>query len=263
VGVALIVGATIAQQSVIKGDSDATRLTEFHDHSTKLLWCSIGRGVGFALFAVILVYLFRADMARSERVRSGLVGLMVAGPLFLATTEILTWVALKDIANDFIAAQAKLSHPNLEKLADTLAEDSSLKQAASGFGLAGALGTSVAVFYTSLWASRTGLVTRFVGTFGIAVGAVFLLIPFGVLAWVIMVGAQLLRPQTLPPAWAAGEAVPWPSAGERMAEALKGRQAEGDVVEGEGTEVAPEDQEPEAGTERGPAAPKRKRKRRR
>ncbi len=41
--------------------------------------------------------------------------------------------------------------------------DASLAGAATGFGLAGGLGLAIALFYTCLWAMRTGLLGRFWG----------------------------------------------------------------------------------------------------
>jgi hypothetical protein len=266
VGVIAILASVLGQKGLLSDQSDARTFTDFHAHSTDLLLLSIGRTIGFALLAVPLLLLFRADVARSDRVTRGLVGLMVAGPLFLAANELITWFAFKDIADAFWVAKAKAAHP--EALADQLARDSTLRQLGIGVGLAGALGVSVGVFYSSLWAMRTGLLTRFVGSLGMAVAVVFLLIPFGVLLWFLILAGVLLRPaRALPPAWEAGVAVPWPTPGQRAAEQL-----DPDVLDGQATEVSAEaEAAPPAvgaldeGDDPGPvpgSAPRRKRKRR-
>ena len=65
---------------------------------------------------------------------------------------------------------------------------------------------------------RVGLLTRFWGSLGMALGvaALLLLVQFTMI-WFIYFGLLLLGrlPGGRPPAWAAGEAVPWPTPGEK------------------------------------------------
>ena len=71
---------------------------------------------------------------------------------------------------------------------------------------------------------RAGLLTRFWGSLGMAVGVAALIgfFPFS-LIWFIYLGLLLLGrvPGGRPPAWAAGEAVPWPTPGEKAAAELE------------------------------------------
>jgi hypothetical protein len=85
----------------------------------------------------------------------------------------------------------------------------------------------------------------------LGVAALFGLLPF-VLIWFLYFGVLLLDrlPRGRPPAWAAGEAIPWPTPGEKAA-----------------AELEPEDgwEEPELGSDgedEGGDGPKRKRKQR-
>jgi len=64
-------------------------------------------------------------------------------------------------------------------------------------------------------------------------------------------------PRGRPPAWEAGEAIPWPKAGEQPAEP-----APAGVVDGDATEVFAEADEPKDHSARRERAKKRKRKRR-
>ncbi|MDX6633639.1 MAG: hypothetical protein QOG26_1644 [Solirubrobacterales bacterium] len=216
---ALILGGTIAERSVAPARAAAAQLVEFNAHSGELLTFSVMRAVGFALIAVPLVYLLRADAARSERVQTSLIGLMIAAPLFLAASELVIWASRNEVAGGFVAAH--LSGARAADAAEHVLKVSTLHQIGLGLGTAGGLGISVGVFYSSLWGLRTGLLTRFLGSFGMASAAVFLLIGLGVIAWLVFLGALLLRVASLPPAWAAGEAIPWPSAGDRMAQKLE------------------------------------------
>jgi hypothetical protein len=125
---------------------------------------------------------------------------------------------------------------------------------ATGFGLAGRLGLAFAFVYSCLWAMRTGLLSRFWGSLGIALGvaALLLLIQF-TLIWFIYFGLLVAGwvPGGRPPAWAAGEAIPWPTPGERAAEALGA----------DGESAAGQPEEPGAGEPEEPGE-RRKRKQR-
>jgi hypothetical protein len=73
---------------------------------------------------------------------------------------------------------------------------------------------------------RVGLLTRFWGSLGMALGAVsFLFFQFALL-WFIYIGILLLRKDSQPPAWAAGEPVPWPTPGDKAAAAMESNPAD-------------------------------------
>ena len=125
--------------------------------------------------------------------------------------------------------------------------------------LAGPLGFAFGVIYTTLWAMRTGLVTRFLGTFGMALGAIQILMQPLLLVlvfWMAWLGAIFIDrlPRDRPRAWDSGEAEPWPKPGEAPAKP-RDEEAEGAMAELE----APAEN-PHAG--RRERAKKRKRKRR-
>ena len=79
----------------------------------------------------------------------------------------------------------------------------------------------VAMVYTCLYAMRVGLLPRFWGSLGMALGAVSFLFFQFTLLWFIYFGILLLRRDSQPPAWAAGEPVPWPTAGDKAAAAME------------------------------------------
>jgi hypothetical protein len=147
-----------------------------------------------------------------------------------------------------------------------------------GFGVAGLLGFTIAMVYLSLWAMRTGLITRFWGSLGIALGAVFVFFfPFP-LVWFIYLGLLFAGwvPGGRPPAWASGEAMPWPKGGPRgRDDDTRDDEAPGDdsdpgpgggaVLEGFGEEVGEGTTSPEpleAPEPDGPQVERRKRKKR-
>jgi hypothetical protein len=162
-----------------------------------------------------------------------------------------------------------------EELADSKAgqdlSGATLRPAATGFELAGRIGLAFALVYTCLMAMRAGLLTRFWGSLGMAFGvaALFLFVQF-ILIFFIYFGLLLIRklPGGRPPAWAAGEAVPWETPGQRVATELEGPGIDPDEAidtsAEDGPVEAPEPGEADEGSngtgEGGP--PKRKRKRR-
>ncbi len=196
-----------------------------------------------------------------------------------------------DSGSDGKAAGKPVSSADREQF-QTECEDEAAKDARAatsiasletGVGLAGLLGFTIAVLYTALWSMRTGLLSRFWGALGIALGAVFVFFTLFTLGWFIYLGLLLVGwvPGGRPPAWAAGEAVepPQPKGGGGL---FGPRQPRSDQTEPEGQvdkwgepidgtsrelepETAPEpleldDSGDETGT--GASAPRRKRKKR-
>jgi hypothetical protein len=147
-----------------------------------------------------------------------------------------------------------------DDLAQKLSDDSSGRSVAASLLLPALLGLITAVVYTCLHAMRTGLLTRFMGTLGMAIGvSVVLVALFPLLLYTVALGVLFLgrMPGGRPPAWAAGEAVPWPAPGQPAAPR---QPASSDAIEGEATEVSGDSESNAARRER---ARKRKRKRRR
>ncbi len=129
------------------------------------------------------------------------------------------------------------------------------------------LGLVVAMVYVPLNAYRVGLLTRFFGTLGMALGVAQILIApqlaqTAMMIWFAWLGFLILdrTPRGRPPAWEAGEAVPWPRPGEEPAAATP---AEDSVVEGDAIEAFESEPEPADHSARRERAKKRKRKRRR
>jgi hypothetical protein len=255
--VAAIIAAIVVNSGSGLGDADtdAQFLADFeHDRGTLLLG-AILQGAGMLLVIAPVFYLFRAASARSEAVRPALLGITVAGPLFLAVGTILQWIAFDQAASDFESVGAGLGIP-VGEYAENLIQDQGTYDAAQGFTFAGTLGFVVAVVYTALHAMRAGLLTRFWGTLGMALGVSLLFLGFiGILAFVVALGLLIagLWPGGRPAAWEAGIAIPWPKPGEEPAEEA--------AAEPEPAGANPPADEPAPEASAGP--PPRKRKRRR
>jgi hypothetical protein len=259
-GIVLIVISIIISQSggISSSSNDAEFLRDFPDHRGMLLVGAILQGAGTVFLIFPLFYLFQAADARSETMRTALLGITVAGPLFLGVAAVVQWVG-------FDAAAAAFGTPphgtSANDYAGDVIRDQSAYSAAQGMTFAGTLGLVVAVFYTSLNAMRVGLLTRFWGTLGMALGvSVLFLSLIGVLIFFLVIALLILGiwPGERPPAWETGEAIPWPRPGESRETVPESNAEEPALPPGAGGDDAAEG----AGTAEGGQAP-RKRKRRR
>lgn len=263
----LLIGAAVAQSSGTRSDLTTETLRSINDNSNALLIGAILGGVAFLSLAVPLVFLFRAAQARSERMLGGLVGLAVLGPLLFAAQGILLAISQIDVAEQFVAQEQGVG--DIYSLATNLLEDSGTRDAALAVSSVALLAMIFAMVYTPLWAMRTGLLTRTHATLGMALGVSFILPPLtqitlpALLAWFMYFGLLILgrTPKGRPPAWDAGEAIPWPKGGEEAA----APPPDDDVIEGDATQIPGVDphgdENPNAA--RRERAKKRKRKRRR
>lgn len=270
-GVALLIAAAVAISSV-NGEGEAELLRAAHEHSSSVTLSAVLSALGFILLLAPLYFLFRAASSRSNRMRGQLVGLVIAAPLFFAVSAVLNAAATNEAGDQFTSGQASSTltakeagsecrskskengakefgeefnagvSPQADCVQTKVADDeasNALSEAtyrgvATGFGLGGRLGLAVALFYSCLWGMRVGLLSRFWGSLGMALGvaALLLLVQF-TLIWFFYFGLLLIGkvPGGRPPAWAAGEAVPWPTPGERAAASLEGSDSDPDDSE--------------------------------
>ena len=226
--VALVIAAiVIATQAVGSGSGDSGLLRDVDHHRTAQMISSILQAIGVGLLAAPLYYLFRAANTRSDRMRGQLVGVVIAAPLFLAALAILSGISTLHAASDFvsnevphlIAKGVPLDSDRANEIANETITDAPLRPLAAGFGLGGQLGFVVAMVYTCLYAMRVGLLPRFWGSLGMALGGVsFIFFQFALLWFVYLAFLLIGRvPGGKPPAWESGEAIPWPTPGEKAA----------------------------------------------
>jgi hypothetical protein len=260
---ALFVAGTIVSQGGPVNPSTTTQLLrDFHDARGTMALAAVLNTLALFAFAPPLYYLFRAAAARAEGMRRALVGVVIVGPLFLGAAELIQWISLDRAASDFATPGGGAGIP-IGEYAEDLIRDQTTFGIAQGLSFAGVIGFVFGVIYTALWAMRTGLVTRFFGTLGMALGASVVLLAqaFSLLAlmmWLVWLGAIFVDkvPRGRPPAWDAGEAVPWPKPGEEA----PARSEDPEVVEGQATELAADAENPNLA--RRERAKRRKRKRR-
>jgi hypothetical protein len=248
----VIAAIVIASKSVGHGNGEAELLRNVDAHRSAELISSILQAIGVGLIAFPLYYLFRAAGARSEKMRGQLVGVVIAAPLFLMVLAILSGLSTMHAAHDFVTNDlprflenhVSLTSDRAENAANEAIKNAPLRSLAAGFAIAGQLGFAVAMVYTALYAMRTGLLTRFWGSLGMALGAVSFIFFQFTLLWFVYLGLLIAGwlPGGRPPAWASGEAEPWPTPGEKAAAEMASPEAE---EEEEGSEVPQEPAEEE------------------
>lgn len=258
-----LVGFVLLQTS-LGGDANFEGLQEAHDKSSTIWLSGVATAIGYALLIGPLLYLFRAAEGRSPGVRGQLLGFVFLGPVLLGVAGLLLAAGTQEAANTYLDGEAESTlspkeaktecreqrkdngakdfagefeaadpagrlaacqaQKREEDRASNAIEDSSVVTVGQFTGFAGGLSLVVALLYTCLWSLRTGLLSRFWGSLGMAVGIAALLglTPFALL-WFAYLGLLLLGrvPGGKPPAWEAGEAIPWPTPGEKAAAELE------------------------------------------
>jgi hypothetical protein len=234
-GIALYVGGIWSQSvySDAPDNNDPAELRYLDRHSGEILVSAVVQAVGMLLLAVVALHLYRAMRARRPE-EPFVVGFMgIYGPVALAVVTVTRAVALGVISGDF----ADRSNQTLGAADDAFNDPALLIPQYAG--ISAVLGLAFWLVKGSLDAMRLGLLGRFMGVVGIALGPAFVL-GFGSLIlplWLIALGALFAGfwPRGVPPAWQTGEAMPWPSAtrpadDEQPADPGAGRNGEVDPV---------------------------------
>lgn len=259
-GVLLFIAAMAALAGDFNSADQAEQLRTFDSAKSDLLIQLLMQAAAVCLFIPALVSLFRSIRVRSESMRPGLIGLVIASPILLALSLVVTYFAFKTAADAFLDPSADVDVNSNDDAEDIFYEQFPT-QLRTGLGLAGSLGLAFTTVYMALHAMRAGLMTRFWGTLAMALGVGTLLFGSLMLVAYMIVIALLIAawwPGTRPPAWDAGKAIPWPAPGRPGdAEPREDELASPSDFEGTATEVEPE---PDPSSEDGPQ--KRKRKRR-
>ncbi|HEY5317888.1 MAG TPA: hypothetical protein VIJ20_07900 [Solirubrobacteraceae bacterium] len=212
---------------------------------------------GLLALTAVLTFLWAAIKARRPELSVIFRYLALTGGILAAVSAIVYEVVISSVSNKFVGTQ------------ETYSEAHHLTSSAAVLSLPtiaffGDLLLAVAIVVIALNAMRVGLLPKVMGYLGIFVGVLFLFpigspVPVIQAGWLCAVAYLFLDrwPNGFPPAWTAGEAIPWPSSQkprDPSARPLRGRRPK--PVPAPEPVVAPA-----TGTTRS-TTPKRKRKRR-
>lgn len=196
--------------------------------STDYLIVDLLRGGAYVFLGLTLAYLYRATKHRRPQLPNAALALTVFGAIVAPVALVLIQLAAQDLAAEFLA-----SGPRTEERAKDLQRGSTALQIVGGLRLAANLALGIAMVFICLNALRTGLLSRFMGAFGVGVGVLLAipligdqLVPPLFLFWLGALAALLLDrwPGGRGPAWETGQAMPWPTMAEQTA-ALERRRA--------------------------------------
>lgn len=228
----------------------------FDGHSSQLIGSSTLRGLALLLLAPVTVYLYRATKARRAEEPRFVLVIGVYGPVAAGIGTIAVAIALAMVASDFAG-----KHFQTIKAADDAFRTVQLIGLLS---FSGSIALAIWFVKGCLDAMRVGLLSRFVGIVGIAMGPGLVLasglFQFLLPVWLLAIAAMFagFSVRARPPAWDAGEAVALPSARERFGEALEDSSLR-TAPNGEVEAVGPGVHQPDGD----PGAPRRRKRKRR
>ena len=186
----------------------AKQLVHFHNGVHDQAIAAILRSAGLLLTIAVGVYLYSVIRARNPDVPRLILWTAFAGPVLVAGATIFGFFALRDVADAFVASGARTS-----ERARHLANTSGSLQAAAVLDLGSRVVFAVWVGMASLEAMRVGLLTRFLGYWGIGAAGALVLLPVGdamFIGWIASIGILALGywPGGRPPAWQSTRPLP-------------------------------------------------------
>ena len=237
-------------------------LLNFDEHAGLLLGSGVANALSVLFAAGALYYLFRVARHRRRELPQLVRWLLALAPVLLAVAVVANWVGLRDAADRYtdpaevssvratptdeqredIAELCRTSIPRASRSAAAIAEcrptrlrqeavakelvEDSRGVVATAAGFAGTLALAFSYVIIALNAMRAGLLSRFMGVLGIAVGALIVLpllpqgLPIVQMFWLGALGVLFLGRWSggRGPAWETGMAEPWPSAAGRRGE---------------------------------------------
>jgi hypothetical protein len=199
-------------------------------HAFGLIAGSVVAAISLILAAIVLAFLY--DAARYRRPAMPAIGrpLVLYGGIAVALLSVISQVSGAIETHNFATGHDFTNHA-----VDQALTNATPRVVSAYIGLAAEIALAAGVVIVALNAMRTGLLTRLMGVLGMITAVLFVL-PLGQTLsiitsfWFVGLGLLLMGrwPNGDPPAWAAGEAVAWPTAAERAAEREAARDAGGD-----------------------------------
>jgi hypothetical protein len=185
----------------------AKQLVDFHTGLSDQAIAAALRCVGLLLTIAVGVYLYSMVRTRNPAVSRSLLWVAVAGPVLVAAATVFGFFALRDVADAFVS-----SGPRTSDRARDLANDSGTLKTAGAFDLLSRVAFGFWVAMASIQAMRVGLLTRFLGYWGVGAGGALVLLPIGdamFIGWLASIGILALGywPGGRPPAWLSTRAL--------------------------------------------------------
>lgn len=230
-------------------------------HAIPLIAGSAIKSIALVVLTLVLLLLFDATRFRRPAMWAYARPLVLVGGIGLAAINIVHQIVGSIRAHSFAVGHDFSSHAVEQALTK-----GALNVGSQYLDLLAALALTAGIIVVSINAIRVGLLTRWMGVIGIFSG-ILIFLPIGGATleivpafWMLGMGVLYLGrwPNGDPPAWAAGEARPWPTQAERRVEreddSPDGKGKQGKPALASGADVAPAP---------APAGPSRRRGRKR
>lgn len=204
-------------------------------HAFGLIAGSVLELIAVVFLMLVLLMLFDSIRFRNPAVSSVAQVLVIVGGVGLAVLGVAVQVIRAIRTHEFA-----IGHDFSEQAVEHALTKGTVNVTVGYLGLVAPLLLAVGMIMVLLNATRTGLITRWLRGLGIAAAIVILPVFAGIFylqllpaAWLVAMGFMFMGklPSGDPPAWAAGESIPWPSQAEMRAETL----AEKDAAKGRGS----------------------------
>jgi hypothetical protein len=222
--VSLLAGVIAQVLSVLAASrerSDRAALIRLDEHASEQIAAAVCQSLSIALMLFALYYLLRGVRHRREGgVPLAFDGVLVTAAVLFAFGNIVSAINVIDVAERFVASGART-----EARADALIRDQPVVGAVAVLGARLALG--IGFVFVNLNAMRVGLLTRFMGIIGIAIGVLYavpLLPPIVIqIFWLGALVAIFIDrwPGGRGEAWETGEPGVWLSAAELRRQQLR------------------------------------------
>ena len=240
------IGGEILVRSVFgSGDGDHEALQQVDRGVPELIGASALLALGFLGLIPVLYYLYRATKYRRPQLLEAAMVLGVLGPVIAAVVIVWRQIDLINVASEWLdrvdADQALARSKEIDARAEDFVEDESNLAMLRNVTVGAYLAIAIPLVMISLNAMRVGLLSRFMGVVGIAIG-IFYVLGGGSLIqvfWLPALGFLFLGrwPGGRGPAWETGEAEPWPTAQSRLEPEQETRNKKQETEEEEEAEV--------------------------
>jgi hypothetical protein len=193
------------------GETGFDRVKQLLDFDRDISDQAIAAGLrcfGLLLTIAVGIYLYSLIRARNPAVPRAIFWCALIGPVVVCCTTVFGFFALRDVADAFAS-----SGPRTAERAKRLVNDSGALQASGILDILSRLVFAAWVGWASLEAMRVGLLTRFLGYWGIGAAGALVLLPLGdamFIGWLASIGILALGywPGGRPPAWQSTQPLP-------------------------------------------------------
>jgi len=197
----------------------AAEVSFIDHHAFGLIAGGVLQAVAVVFLTLVLLFLLVAVRFRRPETTAVAHPTVLAGGIGMALIFVVRPIVQALTAHSFVTGHDHSAHA-----ADQALIQGTGLQITQYVGLLAGLSLTVGMVIVMMGAGRTGLLARWMMILGIF-AAVLAFTPIGVAFglvqelipafWLVAVGMMFMGRAPDPPAWAAGEAMPWPSAAER------------------------------------------------